>query len=147
MPTRPSNGTRPSPPPATKASIRTVSEWAKELARSRSGIRSWIEASTASLAIPLDRAATRQNSATIGSENFSTVRMPTPATMIIVLDWIAAGRWMRSRVPTAVARKPPTASAPPIMPSAAWSLSSRPNRSLVRSPFFSANARKSRRKP
>ena len=49
------NGISPSPPPATKASISTVSEWAKALARSRSGIRSWIVASTASLAMPLTR--------------------------------------------------------------------------------------------
>lgn len=147
MPIRPSNGTSPSPPPATKASISTVSEWAKELARNRSGMRSWIEASTASLAIPLAIAATRQSRATISSENWMTASTATPATMIMLLDWMAVGRWMRSRVPMAVARKVPTASAPPTTPNAHSAPRSRPNTTVVRSPFLIAKARKSSRKP
>ena len=49
MPSRPPNGISPIAPPNTQAIMRIVSEWAKALARTCSGTRSWMVASTAQL--------------------------------------------------------------------------------------------------
>ena len=64
-PTRPGNGIRPTAPPATHASMSSVSECANALARTCSGICSWIEASTASFARPLTIAVTRHSMITV----------------------------------------------------------------------------------
>src|SRR5690606_30219981 len=111
-PSRPGTGTRPSPPPATNASMSRVSEWANAVARCRSGTRSWMEESTASLAKPLATATTTQHGTAVGSAYRTAANVVTAAAATRPTACTTAGRRSRSRLPTATARNVPTTSAP-----------------------------------
>jgi hypothetical protein len=65
----------------------------------------------------------------------------TPAVMVRPLDCRAVGRRICSRVPIAVARNVPTASAPPITATAPWLPMSRPNTVVSSWPAFTAKAK------
>ncbi len=98
-------------------------------------------ASTASLEMPLKMEATSENRATMGSVKKIAVSTATPAVKVRPLDCRAAGRRMRRRVPTAVARKVPTASAPPTTATAPWLPMSVPNKVVLSPPALTAKAR------
>jgi hypothetical protein len=98
-------------------------------------------ASTVSFEMPLKMAATRDSSATMGRVKKIAVSTATPAVMVRPLDCRAVGRRMRSRVPTAVARNVPTASAPPTSATAPWLPMSRPKKVVASAPALTAKAK------
>ena len=147
MPSRPANGISPSPPPATQASMSSVSECANALARTPSGTRSWITASTASFASPLPIAVSRHSTATVSSEYRSAANAAAAAVTVIAPACRTAGRWIRIVVPTAVARNEPIASAPATSPIAVVAGSRTPGSPTGLWCARMLNARNSARKP
>src|SRR5215207_1415570 len=93
----PASGMMPIAPPVTKASWSSVSEWANALALLSSGSRSWITASTPSLASPVASAVTNASATAVGRLYAIAAPTQASATTARLAHCSAMGRCSRIR--------------------------------------------------